>query len=133
MIRSITLLVLALFAFDAQTCPIDPWYRVAKDYERFFEEADVVFLGKLDSYEKSGKYDQLADFTVVKSFKGVMNFGESVTVKNRHNSSCSRLFHPVNSAFYVFAKMSEADGLIINGYATFVPMSVALETDMGLK
>ena len=98
---------LLVFACSAQACPINPWYHVAMDYERFLAKADVAFLGKLKSYKKEGKYGQLATFTVIKGFKSAPKSGEDIVVKNHHNASCSRIFHPIDSAFYVFATKTQ--------------------------
>ncbi|NIB41722.1 hypothetical protein HBA55_19105 [Pseudomaricurvus alkylphenolicus] len=126
-------LLLIFFYSSAYACPIDPWYRVANNYENFLENADVVFLGKLDTYEMESELKQIATFIIIKGFKGDLKFGEKIVVKNHHNTSCSRQFHPPGAAFYVFANNVDSGSYIIDGYATFVPMSVALETNMGLK
>ena len=106
---------------------------VANDYETFMEQADAVFLGKLEASSMEGEYDQIATFTVTKVFKSELKSGEKVVVRNRLNSSCSRLIHPVGYVFYVFANSSQPGIYNMSDSATFVPMSVAEETNMRLQ
>ncbi|WP_460227138.1 hypothetical protein [Aurantivibrio infirmus] len=131
--RKLISVTLIFFCTGTIACPIDPWYRVARNYEVFMEKADVVFLAKLESTTEHNKFDQTAEFTIIKAFKGFYEFGKTVQVKNHRNSSCSRSFVGEASAWYVFAKLTADNELLIDSYATFVPMRVALETDMGLK
>ena len=124
-----------LMSFSALSaaCIIDPLYRTANEYQRFVDESDLVFLGKFDSAEIQNQETQLAKFTVIKTFKGNAEFGEKLIIKNMLGSSCSRVFYPEGTAFYVFASETEVGEFTIGRFASFVPMSVAIETDMGLK
>ncbi len=133
MIKSIIFFILVSTSFSLNACPIDPFYRVAKDYETFLERADAVFLGKLESYELLTDYDQLATFTVIKSYKSDLEFGQSIVINNNFNGSCSRGFHPEGTAFYVFANKDESGDFFIEGYATFVPMDIAIDAGMELN
>ena len=57
-----------------------------------------------------------------------------MTIINKLHSSCSRPFSKVETAYYVFAnKTNKENEFIIDGYATFVPLKVAIETNMALE
>lgn len=131
--RVFVLIVLSLFFDNSWACIISPWHKVAISYQQYLERADVVFLGKLEKEKRIGEYYQEGEFTVIKSYKGNAGFGGKLIVINHYNSSCSRIFHPEGAAFYVFANRNDEGELFIEGYATFVPMSVAVEVNMGLK
>lgn len=95
--------------------------------ERFLEESDIVFFGSLDSEEIDDEaMEQVATFTVIKSYKG--NISGKITIINKLSSSCSRAFQAPKSAFYVYAKATEQRAIYqISGFASFVPLSNAQE------
>ncbi|MEM8491618.1 MAG: hypothetical protein AAF756_12425 [Pseudomonadota bacterium] len=97
--------------------------------DEFYEQADVVFFGKLNAVELDTEAgEQFASFTVIESYKGSA-IGELLVV-NKLNSSCSRQFQNPDTAFYVYAKSSEHKSVVlISGFATFVPLGNALEKE----
>lgn len=106
---------------------MSPFKRTAMDSDRMLQEYDVMFFGRLDSEEmiQDGR-KQVATFTVIKSYKG--NVSGVVVINNKLSSSCSRVFQIPNSAFYVFAKSAETEGVYeISGFASFIPLGNAME------
>lgn len=119
-------LSISILVSPAFSCPIEPAYRLAGAPEKFIEQSDVVFFGKLVGFEDFRESEQIVEFSVEKVIKG--NLPDTVTVINKLHTSCSRIFQVKGSKYYVFAgKTSDSKVLLIDGYASFVPESVAIE------
>ena len=119
--------LLLVFSLTNEACPISPFKRITLESDKFLEQYDVLFFGRLDSEEIDlDTMVQTATFTVIKSYKG--NAIGKVTVKNKLGSSCSRRFQVPQSAFYVYAQATEQDAIYqISGFASFVPLGNAQE------
>ncbi|WP_413662919.1 hypothetical protein ACG1BZ_17355 [Microbulbifer sp. CNSA002] len=124
----LTTLILA-FSLTSAACPISPFKRVTLESDKFLEQSDVMFFGRLESEEiDSEAMEQTATFTVIKSYKG--NVNGKVIIKNKLSSSCSRGFQVPQSAFYVYAKSTEKNAIYkISGFASFVPLGSAQELE----
>jgi len=130
--KSITTIFLLILSAQAYACIISPLYDVAMNVEKFKKKADLVFFGKLEQTTLINKYIHASNFTIIKTYKGKAS--KQVTIINKLHSSCSRPFSKVGTAYYVFAnKTNKENEFIIDGYATFVPLNVAIETNMVLK
>jgi len=119
--------MLLAFSLSSEACPISPFKRITLESDKFLKQADVLFFGRLDSEEVDleGR-EQVAKFTIIKSYKGEVS--GQVVIKNKLNSSCSRKFQVPQSTFYVFAKSTDQSGVYqIPGFATFIPLGNALE------
>ncbi|MEP4548154.1 MAG: hypothetical protein ABJ000_18375 [Saccharospirillum sp.] len=95
--------------------------------EQLFDESDIVFWGRLDSELVNTKdREQLAKFTIIKSYKGEIS--GQIAIVNELSNSCSRVFEMPMSAYYVYAKNDDEDGNYrISGRATFVPLEYSIE------
>jgi hypothetical protein len=110
---------------------MDPHHRVAMDPEPMLDKYDVVFFGRLSSFEFSDDTTQIAEFEVLDVYKGP---GMSLaTIHNLLTTSCSRTFEVPSTNYYVFAMIDPDSGnYTISGFASFVPESVAEEREMQL-
>ncbi|MCO1335831.1 hypothetical protein MO867_15965 [Microbulbifer sp. OS29] len=126
--KRITLTILILvFSIPSHACIMSPSKRTAMDSDRMLQEYDVMFFGRLDSEEVvQDERRQVAKFTVIKSYKGKIS--GKVVINNKLNTSCSSVFQVPRSAFYVFAKFTETEGIYeISGFASFIPLGNAME------
>ena len=129
----VTFLVLLFFTVDAVSCEVFPWNQVVNNSERFFENADVVFLGKLDYSTRTDEIEQIATFSIEKVFKGGDLLTEVVTIKNTLWSSCGMLIEPIGKEFYVFANQGGSGLYFKHDYPSFVQYSYAIEHGLNLK
>jgi len=125
--KHIVLTLLYIFSLTSEACPISPFKRVALESDKFMEQSDIMFFGRLDAEEIDPESRvQTARFTVIKSYKG--DVSGQVTIKNKLRSSCSRRFQVPQSTFYVYAKATEKGAVYqISGFASFVPLGNAQE------
>jgi hypothetical protein len=123
--KFILMLSLSVLALPGFSCPIEPAYRLVATPDKSIEEYDVVFFGKLVQFEDLRESEQIVEFSVEKTIKG--SLPNTVTVINRIHTSCSRVFQVKGSKYYVFAaEANDSRALVIDGYASFVPESVAI-------
>ncbi len=115
---------------QANACIFDPFSNVAAHPDEVKQEHDIAFFGKLESLINDyKKREQTAYFSIVKIYKS--DVLSTVKITNKLSSSCSRPFGKVGSVYYVYAdKMEKEDGYEIDGYASFVSFTTALEADM---
>ena len=125
------LIALVLLSSSSSACVVDPRTRTAIDPEWYYEKADLVFLGKIISFDDLLEWKQIVSSSIDKTFKGPeLN---SVTITNMLNSSCSSAFTGKGSSYYVFAKLDTGSGnYVIERHATFVPVKIAEAHDMNL-
>lgn len=120
------ILTLSVLVSPAFSCRIEPAHRLIAEPDRFVDEYDVVFFGKLVGLEDLREFEQLVEFSVEKTIKG--DLPHTVMVINRMHTSCSRFFQIKGSKYYVFAaKTHDRNTLLIDGFASFVPESLATE------
>lgn len=117
---SLILIVLCLWSSATYACRVSPWVNVRNNFDSFKEKADVVFLGKLNNIEKLNSVSENVHLTIIKKVKGDIVVGQNITILNRHHTSCSHRFGPIDVNYYVFAKKVN-DTYLIDKYATFYP------------
>ncbi len=120
-------ILLIVLTAPAQACPSSPLREVARTLQGYVSRSDVAFLGKLESEQIENGYIQTATFRVRESYTPVLKNGQQVVIKNYQNSSCSAIFGPVGTDYYVFPRTDEAGDFYISMSATFTPKSMADE------
>lgn len=120
-------LVLLFSQLNAVACVVSPFATTIHNADKLMVSSDIFFFGRFDSaFTDDEKREQVAKFTVIKSYKG--NVSGEVVIENNLTTSCSRLFESPMSAYYVFAKLVKGSGNYrVEGGATFIPLEYSLE------
>ena len=119
-------LLCASCAKIASACPVEPAVQIAFAPDKYIEESDIVFFGKLEGLSTQSSNEQVAEFSVNRIGKGPDL--ANVTILNRLISSCSRPFQVIGSEFWVLAlKRDDGEMYVIDIRGGFVPQEIAEE------
>lgn len=125
-------LYILLFGAPAIGCIADPSSTIALEPKQFLEKYEIVFFGKIVSFEEVGEGHQIVTFEVQKSFKGPPE--DYFMVENKITSTCSGWIDERISHYYVFGDDSGSPKVIqISNFSSFVPAPMAKEYGMQLQ
>ncbi|MBB5213293.1 hypothetical protein [Microbulbifer hydrolyticus] len=130
--RYLLFLYFLFFGTPVIACIADPSSTIAVEPKRFLEKYEIVFFGKIVSFEEVGENHQIITFEVQKSFKGPSE--DYFMVENKITSTCSDWIDENISHYYVFGNDSGSPKVIqISDFASFVPAPMAKEYGMELR
>ena len=119
-----------LISLDALSCSSDPQINTARQYKWHLDNSELVFFGKIASFDDIKGFEQTVTFIIHKTYKGPEY--QTVTIINKLHSSCSAMFINKGSNYYVFSNFSKKDGYyIIKKGASFFTQDIAEKFNLG--